>query len=1387
MSDATPRRTLRERKAPPPQIHDDDDDEDAPAPKASKRKRAAAGSDADDDDNDTPKRKTKRKPKDKNSPAVKKAPRKTTRRVKGAGGDAFDPQQAAKESHINADNPLYNAILNPAAALQSTAEDFLESLAETPNLALAELVNMVLRCCGCNETMDGDQAVDVDGILDTLDEVTEELKKEAATAEYPLNSKLPVFKKFRKSLREFLERLISSAAALGSLYTSSLIPTLQQWVVAMSSSQIRSVRHTATVIALELESALCDVAAKVEKEAELSARQREGEKKRRGGKGAVANDKGHDAKAAKIREQREKLDEFIKDVIDSVFIHRYRDLDPVIRTDCIEALGVWFTKFPAHFLDNHYLKYIGWVLPDAASSVRLAALHALAKVYAQPAYAPQVLHFTERFKPRLLEMAAKDVDATVRVAVIGVLEALGAAGLDDEEREQVALCVFDAEPRVRKAVGGFVRACWEEVVEDLLVGRTDKATEEEQNRAGVKALAAVMVRWGAALDEALSPDDDDNDMEVDGERRPTKMKEPGSLTSAKQADRMGRAGLAVEALWNDVEAINDWETQLDVLLLDHTSAEEADASSSRKRKTNGKASKATEEGLVDEAWRLEEDEETVLIEVLVTSLQCTKDHAKKGDEENVTNDITRALIKGLPRLLVKYQTDQARITNILMIPMIMNLDLYLEMRMLTGYASLWDDISKQFLSHADPTVLKVAAHAMSHLISATSLSNTNSTKILELEDELSSTLRDAVAGKDEIEVAGFDEDEMIALAALCQRVAVLFGLRDLSAWMEEDEGGKQSSAWDIVAALVDRGRLGYKEEAAMVGSAIEILEAHLMWKMRHLSLEKDLEDLTPDELRFRERTQEQRDALVDKISEYAVGTQSNTAPLVSRKAFISLMNVHILFGSTPMSIPMDDEMQFRCAGYVQAEIERYAENLADEVEGDDDEEEQADRSENEDGEDARKKKQKPKPKKRAIRDVDPNSPDQLLNEYSFLELAVAFMRALRSGSIGPRHAAVLLSQHGRFGSMYDNFAKVIVDLLRQEGLYGEGGGDLVVTVVTQSLQDAFTLVLDGLVPDGANAMQLAKHLAQVFVHRGAQLAVLKRLDITYVVQTQTTLLSWLAKRIAGYEKSKNNKSLGMATSFFKALGTLLVGVTSRDAMKIKAHLDQTLAQAKIDSSSTSKIWDPLRAYEKRLSNISSKDKTGTKGRKSKAAKPDGQTSSEGEDDPEMSEVEDLVRDRGESPAPVPDPKPRRAAPKPKPKPKPKKAVVEEGDDHDGSPEPATPKPKPKARPKPKAAFKNSAQPQTQTTEMSKSLSQMERQESESEPEPELENDNPDEDVDAPSPSPAPAQTPRQSQKRARPTSDDEEEGGGEDDEPAIPAPQPTPAGDMQVRRKRARH
>jgi len=152
--------------------------------------------------------KTPRKPKAKiGGPPANKKPRKTKAAVpKGAkttgrkpkkgkdGDDAFDAMKIAKETKITADNPLFStcrtasigrviltilpdATMNPSAALQSTAEDFLDSLSQTPGPAQAELINCILRACGCNDSVDADEVMDYDGVVDTLDTFTESLKQ----------------------------------------------------------------------------------------------------------------------------------------------------------------------------------------------------------------------------------------------------------------------------------------------------------------------------------------------------------------------------------------------------------------------------------------------------------------------------------------------------------------------------------------------------------------------------------------------------------------------------------------------------------------------------------------------------------------------------------------------------------------------------------------------------------------------------------------------------------------------------------------------------------------------------------------------------------------------------------------------------------------------------------------------------------------------------------------------------------------------------------------------------------------------------------------------------------------------------------------------------------
>ena len=98
----------------------------------------------------------------------------------------------------------------------------------------------------------------------------------------------------------------------------------------------------------------------------------------------------------------------------SVFAHRYRDSVSDIRTICITELGNWIRVYPALFLDDSYLKYIGWSLSDRLPEVRLRCVSALLSLYENPAMVHRLELFTNKFKDRLASMV---MDSEVEVAV----------------------------------------------------------------------------------------------------------------------------------------------------------------------------------------------------------------------------------------------------------------------------------------------------------------------------------------------------------------------------------------------------------------------------------------------------------------------------------------------------------------------------------------------------------------------------------------------------------------------------------------------------------------------------------------------------------------------------------------------------------------------------------------------------------------------------------------------------------------------------------------------------------------------------------------------------------------------------------------------------------
>ena len=104
-------------------------------------------------------------------------------------------------------------------------------------------------------------------------------------------------------------------------------------------------------------------------------------------------------------------------IFKGVFIHRYRyefnfsleylilfssnrDIVPDIRCLCMSELGEWMKSYPMVFLDDIYLKYLGWTLYDKVGDCRLRCLLALIPLFQTTDLVGKLELFTNRFKVR---------------------------------------------------------------------------------------------------------------------------------------------------------------------------------------------------------------------------------------------------------------------------------------------------------------------------------------------------------------------------------------------------------------------------------------------------------------------------------------------------------------------------------------------------------------------------------------------------------------------------------------------------------------------------------------------------------------------------------------------------------------------------------------------------------------------------------------------------------------------------------------------------------------------------------------------------------------------------------------------------------------------------
>ncbi|KAI4493092.1 hypothetical protein M0802_009642 [Mischocyttarus mexicanus] len=324
---------------------------------------------------------------------------------RGRGGGRGRGRRLHHSHSLEDEASLYYVIRNNRSSLTTIVDDWIEKYKSNRENALLMLMQFFINASGCKGRITSEMQATMEHVA-IIRKMTEEFDEESG--EYPLIMTGQQWKKFRANFCEFVQILVRQCQ-YSIIYDQFLMDNVISLLTGLSDSQVRAFRHTATLAAMKLMTALVDVALTVSINLDNTQRQ-------------------------------------------------YRDTLPEIRAICMAEIGVWMKKFHQNFLDDSYLKYIGWTLHDKVGEVRLKCLQALQPLYASEELKTKLELFTSKFKDRIVAMTLdKEYDVAVQAVklVISILKHHREI-LTDKDCEHVYELVYSSHRAVAQAAGEFL-------------------------------------------------------------------------------------------------------------------------------------------------------------------------------------------------------------------------------------------------------------------------------------------------------------------------------------------------------------------------------------------------------------------------------------------------------------------------------------------------------------------------------------------------------------------------------------------------------------------------------------------------------------------------------------------------------------------------------------------------------------------------------------------------------------------------------------------------------------------------------------------------------------------------------------------------------------------
>uniref|UniRef100_A0AAR2JEI4 Cohesin subunit SA n=1 Tax=Pygocentrus nattereri TaxID=42514 RepID=A0AAR2JEI4_PYGNA len=585
---------------------------------------------------------------------VKKGKKAPGEKGKGAGKGAGRLNGHHQENGME-NVMLFEVVKLGKSAMQSVVDDWIESYKHDRDTALLDLINFFIQCSGCKGVVSGEMFRHMQN-SEIIRKMTEEFDEDSG--DYPLTMAGPQWKKFKSSFCEFIGVLVRQCQ-YSIIYDEYMMDTVISLLTGLSDSQVRAFRHTSTLAAMKLMTALVNVALNLSINMDNTQRQYEAERNKMIGKRANDRLELLLQKRKELQENQDEIENMMNAIFKGVFVHRYRDAIAEIRAICIEEIGVWMKMYSDAFLNDSYLKYVGWTLHDKQGEVRLKCLTALQGLYYNRELNAKLELFTSRFKDRIVSMTLdKEYDVAVQaIKLLTLVLHSSDEVLTAEDCESVYHLVYSAHRPVAVAAGEFLFK--------KLFSHRDIEDDSMPKRRGRQSLNANLIKT--------------------------------TVFFFLESELHEHAAYLVDSMWDCAsELLKDWECMISLLLDEPLPGEEA---------------------LTDR------QETALIEIMLCTIRQAAECHPPVGrgtgkrvltakEKKTQLDDRTRMtelFAVALPPLLAKYSVDAEKVTNLLQLPQFFDLEIYTTGRLEKHLESLLRQIREIVEKHTDTDVLEACS------------------------------------------------------------------------------------------------------------------------------------------------------------------------------------------------------------------------------------------------------------------------------------------------------------------------------------------------------------------------------------------------------------------------------------------------------------------------------------------------------------------------------------------------------------------------------------------------------------------------------------------------------------------------------------------------------